>query len=92
MVFWIISLFTAIICVYAVYLSMNLKSRDLKVVSSLAFSLLLVGETLDLLAGQVNSSLLAFFAELLEMFITVGFFSLLYYTKIRTEKKKRVKR
>ncbi|VVB75254.1 Uncharacterised protein [Candidatus Tiddalikarchaeum anstoanum] len=92
MVSWIFSFVTALITVYAIYTSMRLKNARLRIVALIAFSLLLIGETFDILAGNGSSTILAVFVEVLEMFITIGFFALLYYLKLLTERKKARKR
>ena len=90
---WFISFFTGIVCIIAMYYSMENKDFRIRVPAIIAFSLLLMGETLDLLADIALNTALLFFAEMLEMFITVGFFTLIYYTHLkRNEKKKRGKK
>jgi hypothetical protein len=91
---WYVSFFTGIVSIIAMYYSMRLKEFRLKTPSLIAFSLLLMGETIDLLADIALSTALLFFAEMLEMFITVGFFSLIYYIHIKKEdnNKKRKKK
>lgn len=83
---WFISFFTGIVSIIALYYSMQLKNLKIQIPAIIAFSLLLMGETIDLLAGIAFDSLLLFFAEILEMFITVGFFSLIYYINLQRKK------
>ena len=90
---WYVSFFTGIVAIIAMYYSMQLRGLRLRIVSVLTFSLLLMGETMDLLADIVLNSFLLFFAEMLEMFITVGFFTITYYIYLQKEGvKKRRKR
>jgi len=86
---WLISFITEIICIISLYYSMQLKNLRLKIPAIIAFSLLLMGETIDLLADIALNTLLAIFTELLELFVTIGFFTLIYYTYINRIKKKR---
>ena len=93
MFYWIISFFTGIVSILALYYSMNLDDLRLKVPAMIAFSLLLMSETIDLLADIAFSTILVLFAEMLEMFITVGFFTLIYYSYLKTrDDKKRGRR
>ncbi|MBN1923248.1 MAG: hypothetical protein JW791_00630 [Nanoarchaeota archaeon] len=92
MVFWIISFFTGLVAIMSLYYVMDFKDLRLKVPAMIAFSLLLMGETMDLLADIAFDTILILFAEMLEMFITVGFFSLIYYTHLKKVEKKNKRR
>ena len=89
---WIISFFTGLVIILAMYYTMEIKDLKIKVPAIIAFSLLLMGETLDLLADIALNTILILFSELLEMFITVGFFSLIYYSHLKRNGKKRKKK
>lgn len=89
---WYVSFFTGIVAIISLYYAMQLKNIMLKVTSIIAFSLLLMGETIDLLANIALNNILLFFVEMLEMFITVGFFSLIYYTYLQLSEKEKVKK
>lgn len=91
---WFVSFFTGIVSIIALYYSIQMKSLRLRITAVIAFSLLLMGETLDLLAEVPLNTILLLFAEMLEMFITVGFFSLVYYShlKLNRENKRKNKR
>ena len=88
----IISLFTAIVAIISLYFCMQLGDYRLRIPATIAFSLLLMGETMDLIADVEINTLLLLFAEMLEMFITVGFFSLIYYITLKKNDKKGKKR
>ena len=91
---WIISFFTGLVAIGALYYAFLLKKSRIQIPALIAFSLLLLGESMDLFANIALNNFLLFFAEILEMFITVGFFSLVYYLNIqrREYKKKKKKR
>lgn len=93
MVLWIFSLFTSVIIVIALYYLIQFKNNNIRIAGIIAFSLMLVGEIIDLMSGNQNGTLITVFIELLEMFVTTGFFTLIYYLKLQIdEKKKSLKR
>lgn len=90
---WLISLFSALIASLGIYYSLQFRNIQFKTASVIAFTLLLMNETLDLMNLSEQKTIIMVFAEMLEMFITVGFFSLLYYIKLQNyEGKKKIKK
>lgn len=90
---WYVSFFTGIVSIIALYYSLQLDNERLRITAVIAFSLLLMGETFDLLANIALDTILLFFTELLEMFVSVGFCSLVYYINIlKLESLKRKKK
>ena len=93
---WYVSFFTGLVAILGMYYSLQLSNLRIKLIAVITFSLLLLGETIDIIADIALNTLLLFFAEMLEMFITVGFFSLVYYTYLHTlkgeDKKRRIRR
>lgn len=92
---WILSFFTGIIVIISLYFALQLANAKLRISSIIVLILLLVGETFDVLAELVLNQFILIFAETIELFVSVGFFVMLYYIFQKKEilsKKRRKKR
>ncbi|MDD2678488.1 MAG: hypothetical protein PHT91_03550 [Candidatus Nanoarchaeia archaeon] len=91
MVLWVLSFITGLIIISSMYFALQLSNFKLRAVSAIVLLLLLVGETFDMIAELVLDEFILLIPEAVELFVVLGFFSMLYYIYGKKEYLKKIR-